>query len=181
MGHAHWSLDCPCCTAMGVSRRVTQMPEATISEQRETRLNPEGFTHIYEDTQSKLLKNTVIEVDSVAVDVTVQEDSWSCKTPISQPEPLLAVVQEQALKLLELSSRLESASYRIGYLEALTTTREEEVKLLADLRARAAGALVHERNAEELAAKVTKLEAEIIKLRSGHWHKFACWFLGIER
>lgn len=63
---------------------------------------------------------------------------------------------------------LQSANYRIGYLESQLESYREQTKLLPDLEAKA-------REAEELKARFAELEA-MHKRR--WWHRFSAWMLG---
>lgn len=66
-----------------------------------------------------------------------------------QLEKLLDVIKAQSDKLEDAHRKLESANYRIGYLESQTQTYQEQVKLLTDSQR-----------------------------RSGWWSRFSSWFLG---
>lgn len=66
---------------------------------------------------------------------------------------------------------LQGANYRIGYLEAENQKYQDQVKLLPDLQAQAV-------KAQEQAAQVAKLEAELSALRATWWYRFWSWFTG---
>jgi len=63
--------------------------------------------------------------------------------------------------ITQLSSRLEGATYRNGYLEAQLATAAEQVKLLPDLQSRAA-------EAEELKLEIGRMKEEL-QLRNRVW------------
>ncbi|HEY9869806.1 MAG TPA: hypothetical protein V6D08_11620 [Candidatus Obscuribacterales bacterium] len=88
------------------------------------------------------------------------------------------IIEAQSAALSEHTARLEAASYRIGYLEALLAEKQEQVKLLPDLRSSAARAIVNERRAQELEQKVSALEEELARIRGAWWYRLTCWLLG---
>ncbi len=64
---------------------------------------------------------------------------------------------------------LQSANYRLGYLEAeLKNHQDQVVKLLPDLEGKAA-------EAEELRAKTKELEAELGQIKATWWYRVWCW------
>lgn len=180
MGHAHWSRNCPCCNAMGVTNDPTSSLHAQQFTTPGQRVSSEGFAHIYTDNKPVIPETDVVESAPITIEVlTSASDSTYDATNI-EGKPLISIVNEQALRVLELSSRLESASYRIGYLEALVNTKDEEIKLLPDLRMRAANAIALEKKKQELEQKVCGLETELTNLKSSWWYRFSRWFFGIK-
>lgn len=173
MGHIHSSRNCPGCKEMGMQLKPAANPLATGIGEGHQRLETAGFEHVYSLpgwTQPACQ-------DCAAEQALVLSVSPGPAQPAAQLETLARAVNEQALKLADHISRLESASYRIGYLEALLSAREEKLKLLPDLQSSAAQATANEKRAEELAAKVSGLEEELAKLRSTWWHRLASLFL----
>jgi hypothetical protein len=85
-------------------------------------------------------------------------------TNVVQPGTTLLVqlFQDQAAKL-------EAATFRCGYLEAQTKTYEEQTKLLPDLEAQAANAIVHEQRVQEL-------EWELMQIKASWIYKLWSWF-----
>ncbi|MBX9723288.1 MAG: helix-turn-helix domain-containing protein [Candidatus Obscuribacterales bacterium] len=63
-------------------------------------------------------------------------------------DKLIEIIQLQSQKLEDANKRLESANYRIGYLEAQTSNYQEQVKLLTDSQ------------------------------HKGWWNRFCSWFIG---
>ena len=102
-----------------------------------------------------------------------------------------------AIELIaELSAKLEAATYRNGYLEALLKTQSEQIQLLPDLQAQARKKELLEQEIDELrnqAQKTTELEITISErdneiqelkdsqLRRKNWlGSLASWFKGGE-
>jgi hypothetical protein len=63
---------------------------------------------------------------------------------------------------------LQSANYRLGYLESELKNHQDQVKLLPDLVGKAA-------EAEELRARAKDLEAELERIKATWWYRFWCW------
>jgi hypothetical protein len=63
-------------------------------------------------------------------------------------DKLIEIIQVQGQKLEDANKKLESANYRIGYLEAQTQNYQEQIKLLTDSQHKA-----------------------------GWWSRFCCWFV----
>jgi hypothetical protein len=79
---------------------------------------------------------------------------------------------EQLLGLIaELSSKLEGATYRNGFLEAQLEAATQQVKLLPDLQARAA-------EAEQLKLENLRLQSELELRKRTWWMRFTAWALG---
>jgi hypothetical protein len=104
MGHLHTSSGCACCEGMG-SAYTRPIFERDRPAQKEARVDTLGMEHLYEAVE-------VVETAVVAQEVV---------EPVSGG--FAELVKEQAAKL-------ESASYRIGYLEAQLQSKEEQIKLL---------------------------------------------------
>ncbi len=90
-------------------------------------------------------------------DITSPEPHWnhagnehlSGASKAVELDKLLEIIQVQGQNLQEANKKLESANYRIGYLEAQTQNYQEQVKLLTDSQ--------H---------------------TPGWWHRFCSWFIG---
>lgn len=68
---------------------------------------------------------------------------------------------------------LQSANYRVGYLESENENIKEQVKLLPDLQARAAEA----RHQEE---QLSQLKEELTQLKASLWYRLSRW-LGLAK
>lgn len=75
------------------------------------------------------------------------------------------------IDLKPLLHELNSANYRIGYLESKLEEQDKQVKLLPDLQARATQAMIQEQ-------RIKDLEAELETLKSTWWQRFKSWALG---
>jgi hypothetical protein len=158
---------------------VQLKPGAAVSASRRTgapeRLETSGFDHLYcgqEPDQCDQLDTANDVVPADAVSEVIPE-------PLTNNmETLGRIIEAQRTGLAEHTARLEAASYRIGYLEALLAEKQEQVKLLPDLRSAAARAIVNERRAQELEQKVSALEEELSGIRGAWWYRLTCWLLG---
>ncbi|MBI4533807.1 MAG: hypothetical protein HY711_07645 [Candidatus Melainabacteria bacterium] len=129
MTHAHWSLDCPCCRELSGRLRTPAPEKRTVQQAQEIRLSIAGLDHVYCELDSKqeeclnpVLTSPVSPNNGQHLDYGLYQ----------QLEALSVVVQEQTATIAAQSSKLEAASYRIGYLEALVATQNETMKLLPD-------------------------------------------------
>lgn len=95
-----------------------------------------------------------------------QVDNDRQVTVTDTPSEVNAVVDLQALL-----RELQSATYRVGYLEAQLENSTEQVKLLPDLQAQAA-------KAEALATRTAELENELTELKRSWWYRFNAWLNG---
>ena len=138
MGHAHWSLNCACCSAMGIMHNPATPTKSTYNAPTENnRINTNGFEHIYVKTplneQEIVTLETLETYNSQEIDGEICEEV--CSVTNSNDQTLLTVIEDQNRKINEQTAKLEAASYRIGYLEALVKTKEEEIALLPDRQA----------------------------------------------
>lgn len=172
MGHMHGSLNCPDCSRMGVRPRIETRKSGSAEPLSEGRLSTSGFEHVYSGGD-KAESSRCDGVDALAV-ITVSEGN----TGVAPLRALTRAVEEQAALLADHLPRLEAATYRIGYLEAMLSAREEQLKMLPDLRLTAARALSNERRADELQDTVAQLELELANLKGAWWYRFARWLLG---
>ncbi|MGH9553414.1 MAG: hypothetical protein ACRD3W_28795, partial [Terriglobales bacterium] len=99
------------------------------------------------------------------------------------------------------SVRLEGAMYRIGYLEAQVNSQEEQLKVLPEFRARAAKAILTERENDmlkeensslkidltaahkesaDLHEEVTQLHSVITRLEQLWWWRILSWAFGFK-
>lgn len=92
-------------------------------------------------------------------------DSDGHTTLADTPPKVNAVVDLQSLL-----RDLQSANYRIGYLESELRNHQEQVKLLPDLQGKAA-------QAAALEAKTQQLELELADIKSHWWYRIWCWLL----
>lgn len=98
---------------------------------------------------------------------SLRQDCVSSRTTVTDtPSEVNAVVDLQALL-----RELQSATYRVGYLEAQLENSTEQVKLLPDLQAQAA-------KAEALATRTAELENELTELKRSWWYRFNAWLNG---
>lgn len=98
---------------------------------------------------------------------------------VSQPDTVSTALTEL---VSELSAKLEAATYRAGYLEAVVNSQSKEIRLLPDLQeqARQKAKLEEELSAlRDRADKVSELEAalkekeqEISQIKNSWWAKF---------
>jgi len=172
MGHVHGSLNCPDCSSMGIKPRSEGNPSASTKPRSDDRLSPAGFEHVY---WQESLKEPEGAEDALAVVTVSEAPSEMLKAPL---QALARAVDEHGTRLSNHIDRLESASYRIGYLEAMLSAREEQLKLLPDLRAAADKALSNERRSHELQEKVQELERELATLKGAWWCRLARWLVG---
>ena len=117
MGHLHSSSGCPCCEDMGVSFGRIESMAASRRQVTEQRVTTDGLEHIYDQQ----------------VEITVEPEPAAPQSNQELKE-LASIVRGQANMILEQARSLESASYRIGYLEAQLAQKDEELKLLTDGR-----------------------------------------------
>lgn len=95
-------------------------------------------------------------VEQVAVHVDdVQGHAWSEGQ---------AAGQQHLLK--ELIDKIETLTWRNGYLEAQLSERDQQVKLLPDLQAKADASV-------ELQSKIESLELQLQEYSSGWWSRFS--------
>jgi len=83
--------------------------------------------------------------------------------------------------------RLEGAMYRIGYLESQVDTLQEQLKVLPEFRARAAKAILTERENRVLLQSISEYEDELKethdlleKLNKSRTWQFFRWMFGIS-
>jgi hypothetical protein len=77
---------------------------------------------------------------------------------------------EQSLN--ETRADLADANMRVGYLKGILEEREEELKVLPDLRLRAAKSIATDIDRDKLLAKVARLEAENAAIKSHTLFRF---------
>lgn len=173
MGHAHWSLDCACCSAMGIRRRTAAELQAGLQPSPGSRVDTAGLDHLYAATREPQ------DEGEPALESYTVEISDSCATASNTTtDSLLAVIREQNQLLAEKNGKLEAAGYRIGFLEGLIESSQAQINLIPDLRSKAALCIVQEHRAAELESRVADLEAELACLRAHWWNRFMTWFLG---
>jgi translation initiation factor 6 (eIF-6) len=87
--------------------------------EKAARVDTSGMEALYESVDVSVVETSVVnpQIIGTARSTTDLND-------------LSALVREQATKMLEQAEKLESASYRIGYLESQLQSREEQIKLL---------------------------------------------------
>lgn len=83
--------------------------------------------------------------------------------------------------------RLEGAMYRIGYLESQVDSMQEQLKVLAEFRARAAKAILIERENHALIESIQEYEDELKethelleKLNKSRTWQFFRWMFGVN-
>ncbi len=173
MGHTHGSLNCPDCSSMGIRPRIETRQSGSTKPKYDDRLSTAGFEHVYGGECAELTNGD--GVDALAV-VTVSEGTNDLsQVPL---HALARAVEEQGAMLANHVSRLEGASYRIGYLEAMVSAKEEQLRLLPDLRVAAAKALTDERRSHELEDKLSQVELELANLKGAWWYRVARWLFG---
>lgn len=79
---------------------------------------------------------TELEEDRFQTETTTEPD-WNQvgRTDVDQSgslDRLVSIIESQSQMLKDASTKLESANYRIGYLEAQTQNYQEKIKLLTD-------------------------------------------------
>jgi len=84
---------------------------------RQERVATQGMDHLY-------LVNESVQVEVVEASVeTVKPEG-------AESEALQVVIQDQLTQIHEQTKRLEAASYRIGYLQALLKVKDDQLLLL---------------------------------------------------
>jgi hypothetical protein len=121
MGHLHSASGCPCCEDMGITVRPQLSSQQAAPQQAADRVSTAGLDHIYEEH---------VEVTVLQEEPGIQPESQSVK----ELGHLTSLIRQQAQSLMEQAGKLESANYRIGYLEAQVTHKDEELRLLCDRR-----------------------------------------------
>lgn len=111
----------------------------------------------------KLHSNTAEQQDP-SVDLSVDQQTVEIAS-----NPVRIDVPDLVARLSEAQSQLESASYRIGFLEAELATSEKKYRLLPDLKTQESRLAALERENQELRLRLEKLEA------SSFWN--FCWSL----
>lgn len=83
--------------------------------------------------------------------------------------------------------RLEGAMYRIGYLESQVDSMQEQLKVLGEFRARAAKAILIERENHMLLESISEYEAELKethdlleRLNKSRTWQFFRWLFGVS-
>jgi hypothetical protein len=119
MSHLHTSSGCACCEGMGSAYRPPIF-ERDKPEHKAARVDTSGMEALYESIDVSVVETSVVSPQQMVATASDTKDL----------NDLSSLVREQANKLLEQSEKLESASYRIGYLESQLQAREEQIKLL---------------------------------------------------
>ena len=171
MGHAHGSRNCPDCSSM--KPRSGGDSSDRTNHRPDDRLSVTGFEHVYSDKGRR--EKECADSEALAVVTISDTPTELLKAPL---QALARAVEEQGTVLSDHISKLEGASYRIGYLEAMLSAREEQLKLLPDLRAAAARAITNERRCQELQEMNQQLERELAELKGAWWCRFGRWLLG---
>jgi hypothetical protein len=119
-------------------------------------------------------------------------DELICETETEAPAMVADAIMIQNVNLLvdNLASatlRLEALMYRAGYLEAKVENLEEQLKVVPDLRTKAAQGLILERENGLLKSTVSKHESELLdlhqllaKLRQNWFCRSWCWMFGVK-
>lgn len=175
MGHAHGSLNCPGCAELNMQLKLGAGVSAGRRAGAAQRLDTSGFADLYSAQEPEQCHpidtgDAVVLADAVSAIIA--------EPPSDKLDTLGRIMEAQRTGLAEQAARLEAASYRIGYLEALLAEKQEQVKLLPDLRSSAARAVVNQRRAEELEQKVSALEEELARIQGAWWYRLTCWLLG---
>jgi len=83
--------------------------------------------------------------------------------------------------------RLEALMYRAGYLEAKVENLEEQLKVVPDLRTKAAQGLILERENGQLKSTISEHESELLdlhqllaRLRHNWFCRSWCWMFGVK-
>ncbi|MDR3613836.1 MAG: hypothetical protein P4L53_09715 [Candidatus Obscuribacterales bacterium] len=83
--------------------------------------------------------------------------------------------------------RLEALMYRAGYLEAKVENLEEQLKVVPDLRTKAAQGLILERENGQLKSTISEQESELLdlhqllaRLRHNWFCRSWCWMFGVK-
>lgn len=101
--------------------------------------------------------------------VRIRHTDMSVAHPDTVTDSPVANTASELLGLIaDLSSKLEGATYRNGFLEAQLEVAKESMKLLPDLQARAAAA-------EQLQTEIAKLRAELEMQKRTWWQRFCDW------
>jgi hypothetical protein len=120
MGHFHVSGSCACCEGMGTAYRPPIFErDRPAAEPKSARVDTVGMEALYESVDVSVVETSVVSPQSVAT-----------TSGVTDLTGLSSLVHDQATKLMEQAEKLESASYRIGYLESQLQAREEQIKLL---------------------------------------------------
>lgn len=120
---------------------------------------------------------------------------WAGLLPEQEKAPLRGLDREvttqrnveSVMESLDFANvRLEGAMYRIGYLESQVESLQEQLSVLPDFRARAARAILTERENVQLKEQVQAQEAELNethqllqRLSANIWFRFLSWLFGI--
>jgi excisionase family DNA binding protein len=106
----------------------------------------------------------LVKIPLVMPGVSLQSDGHMTLT--DTPRQASALVDLQALL-----RDLQSANYRLGFLQAQLDEHQQKVKLLPDLQARAS-------EAETLRMHLSTKEAELRSIKSTWWYRFWSWLTG---
>lgn len=91
------------------------------------------------------------------------------------------VIQDQVhdhLNIHSLFRELQAATYRNGYLESQLANKEEQLKLLPDLEAKAKNLSTLEEVLQSKDNEIEELKSELTILKESKWKRFKKWFLG---
>lgn len=133
---------------------------------------------------------TVIRLSQSDIQAGVTDDIGIEAQPVSDTDDLIGqtdTVNTALTELVsELSAKLEAATYRAGYLEAVVNSQSKEIRLLPDLQeqARQKAKLEEELSVlRERADKVSELESalkekelEIAQIKNSWWSKIGRLF-----
>lgn len=109
----------------------------------------------------------LVKIPVVSPDVTVDSDGHM--TLHDTPGKASALVDLQALL-----RDLQSANYRVGYLEAQLEAHREQIKLLPDLQARATQAAEQ----EQIIKQLREVETELANYKRSWWYRLWHYFFG---
>ena len=106
----------------------------------------------------------IVKIPVYLPEATVDSDGHT--TWHDTPAKASALVDLQALL-----RDLQSANYRIGYLESQLHSNQEQVKLLPDLQAKAI-------ELENLRVRLAATDTELQHIKSRWWCRLWCWLTG---
>jgi hypothetical protein len=137
----------------------------------------------------------LVDVPQAALDELIDESE--ADTPISalvassdHRQGDAVIIQNVNLLVDNLASatlRLEALMYRAGYLEAKVENLEEQLKVVPDLRTKAAQGLILERENRQLKSTIYERESELLdlhqllaRLRHNWFCRSWCWMFGVK-
>jgi len=137
----------------------------------------------------------LVDLSQAALDELICETEATLSSEVSSSDHHHEVsdaitIQNVSLLVDNLASatlRLEALMYRAGYLEAKVENLEEQLKVVPDLRTKAAQGLILERENGQLKSTISEHESELLdlhqllaRLRHNWFCRSWCWMFGVK-